>query len=230
MRRLIQRLFEKIGGDSENRTSRNGSTFLADVSGVIHVGANTGQERAIYAAHDLDVVWIEPIPEVFRQLQRNLRGFPRQVAYQYLVADADGRRHEFHVASNEGASSSILNLALHRDIWPAVRYERTLVLEGITLSTLVQRERIAVDQFDALILDTQGSELLVLQGATQLLPHFRFIKTEAADFESYEGCCQLRDIQAFLEAAGFTECQRDPFAAHPSGAGSYYDVVYQRAA
>ena len=32
--------------------------FLKSVSGVIHVGANTGQERDLYAKYHLDVVWI----------------------------------------------------------------------------------------------------------------------------------------------------------------------------
>jgi FkbM family methyltransferase len=203
--------------------------FLRHASGVIHVGANAGQERARYARYGLDVAWIEPIPEVFARLQTNLRGFPRQQAYQYLVTDTDGQRYEFHVANNEGASSSILDLGLHRDIWPTVHYERTLVLESITLASLVQRERIDMERFDALILDTQGSELLVLKGASSLLPRFRFIKIEVPDFESYAGCCQLRDVQAFLASCGFQEHAREQFAAHPHG-GGYYDVLYQRAA
>jgi hypothetical protein len=34
--------------------------YLAKCHGVIHVGANAGQERDLYAAHGLSVVWIEP--------------------------------------------------------------------------------------------------------------------------------------------------------------------------
>ena len=36
--------------------------YLKRVTGVIHVGANAGQERELYASFHLDVVWIEPIP------------------------------------------------------------------------------------------------------------------------------------------------------------------------
>ena len=42
--------------------------FLRSCSGVIHVGANSGQERELYAQHGLNVVWIEPIPEVYTAL------------------------------------------------------------------------------------------------------------------------------------------------------------------
>jgi hypothetical protein len=46
--------------------------FLGDVSGVVHVGANIGQERQLYAAHKLNVLWIEPISEVFKRLESNI--------------------------------------------------------------------------------------------------------------------------------------------------------------
>lgn len=47
--------------------------FLKKVKGIIHVGANTGQEMELYAKYKLPVVWIEPIPEVFETLQNNLK-------------------------------------------------------------------------------------------------------------------------------------------------------------
>ena len=39
--------------------------FLRDVTGVVHVGANTGQERDKYARHGLSVIWVEPIPDIY---------------------------------------------------------------------------------------------------------------------------------------------------------------------
>ena len=41
---------------------------LSQCRGVIHVGANSGQERKVYARLGLDVLWIEPIPGVFAEL------------------------------------------------------------------------------------------------------------------------------------------------------------------
>ena len=79
---------------------RDLDTLLRHVSGIIHVGANAGQERELYAQHDLDVIWVEPIPEVFATLHSNLKGFPRQRAFQYLVTDKDDQEYEFHVANN----------------------------------------------------------------------------------------------------------------------------------
>ena len=42
--------------------------FLRHTTGVVHVGANIGQERRLYHRHDLDVVWIEPNPHAFDEL------------------------------------------------------------------------------------------------------------------------------------------------------------------
>jgi len=63
--------------------------FLQKVSGVIHVGANAGQERELYAKLGLRVIWIEAIPEVFEKLKANVENFPRQRALKCLVTDQD---------------------------------------------------------------------------------------------------------------------------------------------
>jgi FkbM family methyltransferase len=203
--------------------------FFKKASGVIHVGANIGQERKLYDKYGLDVLWIEPIPEVFETLQANLLDFPRQRALKCLVTDQDNQEHQFHIANNNGLSSSILNLNLHQDIWQQVSYEKTITLQSKTLVSLLQEEQIDPTLYDVLVMDTQGSELLVLKGAIPILKNFTYIKTEVADFESYKDCCQLADITAFLENYGYQQLSIMKFAEHPHG-GSYYDVVYQRKA
>ncbi len=203
--------------------------FLQRSKGVIHVGANTGQEKQQYENHGLNVVWIEPIPEVFEKLSTNVRDLPKQQAYQCLVTDQDDAEYEFNVANNNGASSSILDFHLHKEIWPTVSYDKKIRLRSVTLPTFVQRHAIELDQYDALILDTQGTELLILRGASEVLRHFKFIKTEVPDFESYAGCCQLADLAEFMTRHGYTEISRNEFARREGG-GRYYDVVYRRCA
>jgi len=201
--------------------------YLRQITGVIHVGANLGQEREIYDKHGLHVVWVEPIPEVFEKLKTNIEGFSKQRAFQYLVTDRDGGDYEFHVANNNGASSSILEMKHHREVWPNIDYVGILALKSVTLAALCEKERIDLSQYQALIMDTQGSELMVLKGGISLLPFFKFIKTEAPDFEAYAGCCQLADIGAFMEQQGFEEYSRHKFASHPNG-GNYFDIVFRK--
>lgn len=206
--------------------NRDPDRFLRDAKGVIHIGANTGQEREQYAKYDLKVIWIEPIPEVFEILQTNLKDFPFQQAFKCLISELDDTEYEFNVASNNGASSSILDFKLHKDIWSKITYESKIKLRSKTLVSLLKEEKIDLSEYDTLIMDTQGSELLVLGGAAPILKTFTYIKTEVPDFESYKDCCQLKDINMFLRNNGYYEFSRQKFASHPDG-GSYYDIVYK---
>jgi FkbM family methyltransferase len=197
--------------------------YLSHCHGVIHIGANEGGERQDYAAHGLGVIWIEPIPEVFAKLVHNLQSFPHQQAIQALVTDRDGEPVTLHVSSNNGQSSSILDLALHCDIWPHVGYTHDIVLQSSTLPTLLAGEDLA--KYDALVLDTQGSELTILKGAKSLLHRFRYVECEAADFEAYAGCATVSEITQFLKSQGFRLLRSDVMAAHPNG-GKYFDLIF----
>lgn len=201
--------------------------FLNDVSGVIHVGANIGQERQQYAKRGLRVLWVEPIPEVFAVLQRNIAGLPTQRAVQALVTEHAGEVHQLQVASNNAGSSSILPMKLHTEVWPEVRYERSISLQSESLPSLLQRFGLCADDYDFLSIDTQGAELMVLRGAEPLLGHFRYVQVEVADFEAYAGGCLLHEVERFFREHGFVEHSRHRFATRP-GIGSFFDIVYRR--
>jgi hypothetical protein len=95
--------------------------------------------------------------------------------------------------------------------------------------SLLTRERIEASDYDALVMDTLGSELLALKGAAPILHTFNFIKTEVTDFESYAGSCQLRDIDLFVKEHGFHEISRHRLESRAKG-GSCYDIAYERKA
>jgi FkbM family methyltransferase len=202
--------------------------YLKQVRGIIHVGANLGQERELYAKYKLKVLWIEPLPQIFEQLCKNVRPLPDQTAVNRLIADRDNAQYLFHVASNEGASSSILELARHHEIWPDVRYVSKIMLNSITLDSLLKNLGDGIP-YDALVMDTQGSELLVLKGATNSLGQFKFIKTEAADFEAYKDCARVKDLTSYLAQFGFKLIRSDKFAESPKG-GRYFDLIFANSA
>lgn len=206
---------------------KNPNAVFRKVKGVIHVGGNTGQEIECYDKHRLSVVWIEPIPEIFEILKSNLAGFPRQIAIKNLVTDVDDKEYQFHLANNNGASSSIFDLELHQDIWPEIVYQKTINLRSKSLPSVLKENNIDKEHYDMLVMDTQGSELLVLKGAIPILQDFTYIKTEVPDFESYKDCCQLKDLELFMHQNGFREYARHQFAKHPGG-GSYYDITYKK--
>jgi len=203
--------------------------ILSNSSGIIHVGANVGQERETYRQHELYVAWIEPLPAVFKSLEANLETYQKQSAYQYLVTDVDNKDYVFHVTNNYGESSSIYELKLHKKMWPNVIHHHDKNFKSITLPSLIEKENIDMSLFDTLVIDTQGSELLVLKGAEKILHQFKYIQTEAADFESYTGCCQVKDINDYLSLHNFENIYNDPWRSHAE-VGKYYDLIYKNMA
>lgn len=215
----IRRLRKKNGSNKD--------TFYRHIDGLVHVGANTGQERAFYASYDLDVLWIEPIPHIFDLLQKNLEGLPKQNAVQALITDVDEKDYQFNIANNQGASSSILDLSMHKALWPNVDFVKSINLKSVTLSTLLDMDVFKGRKYQALIMDTQGSELLVLKGALPILDQFQYIKTEVADFQSYQDGCLLSDMTDFMDRYGYIELSRRRFAGDDR-VGNYYDIIYSK--
>jgi FkbM family methyltransferase len=109
LRKLFRPAYYRLAGRDANLDS-----FLDQVRGVIHIGANTGQESNFYASKGLKVLWIEPIPSVFQRLASNINGINGQSAVCELLSDRDGELVRFNIASNDGASSSIMKLKEHK--------------------------------------------------------------------------------------------------------------------
>jgi len=226
LKALRKLLFPRGAGDMPTPVPP-GDGFLAACRGVLHVGANTGQEREVYGRLRLPVVWVEALPTIHEELKANIAPWPEQVAIRALLTNRDGEKHVFRVANNDGASSSILDLKHHREIWPEVEYVDKIEMESVTLPTLLATHGIDASRYDALVMDTQGSEQLVLEGAGAVLDGINYIKTEAADFEAYEHCATVASLTDYLGVKGFRLTRKDQFAAHPT-LGAYYDLLFER--
>jgi FkbM family methyltransferase len=207
----------------ESRRNR----FLKECKAVVHVGASDGSERDLYEYYSLSVLWIEALPQVFHVLQENLRTHPKQLAVNALITDCEGKTYSFNVSGNFGRSSSIYDFGGHKELWPDVCVVDTIQLRSRTLPSVLHGAAHSMADFDALILDVQGAELLVLAGAGESLSALRFIKAEAADFEAYRGACTLDLLSSFLAQRGFRLRRKDRFA-YKKGLGSYYNVLYER--
>lgn len=219
---------------SEDRIWKNEREFLdgylRNVTGVIHVGANTGQERRYYWLLGIDVLWVEAIKEVYDELVDNLASFDRQRAVNALLADQDGRTFEFKIANNKGASSSVLDFEDHARIFPGIEYIENRMMTGITLETMMSREGLSPSNYQALTLDAEGAELMILNGARNILQGFKYIKCEVADFPARAGTPTVRDLDDVLVQAGFSQLIRRAFAMGPDKKGTYWDIVWKRVA
>lgn len=203
------------------------NAFLCGARGVVHIGANSGQECHLYSQMELPAIFVEALDGPFKTLTERIRRYPDQRAFQYLLTDVDDKEYVFHVANNQAQSSSIFEFADHVKIWPDVHFVRTVKLKSTTFKTMVEREEIGLGCFDALVMDVQGAELLVLKGMGELLDGFRFIRAETADFEVYKGCCQMKDLDEYLAPRGFTRVKTIQ-ADGSFGLGYAYEAIYER--
>jgi FkbM family methyltransferase len=173
--------------------------------GVLHLGANTGQEAEVYAELKIPrVIWVEAEPNLFRKLNERIKAFPGQRALRACVGEEDGKEVEFHIANNGGQSSSILPLGTHAQEHPEVHYIGKLAMQTIRVDTLLSRMNVVLTRDWLVNLDLQGAELLALRGMGSLLNiNFSYVYTEVNDQELYEGCALVDQVDAYLAQYGF---------------------------
>ena len=81
------------------------------------------------------------------------------------------------------------------------RVEQTMAITVTTLDDWCRQE--GVPHVDVIKLDTQGSELDILQGAIRMLDGVRAVEVEVQFNELYEGVPLFGDVDRFLRSQGF---------------------------
>lgn len=181
---------------------------LAAPRGVLQVGANSGQEVGYFLQNGIThAAMIEPLDGPFAVLAHRCAGLPDYVPVQALCGSADGRSVQFHIASNNGESSSMFAPARHLQDYPWVQFGQTVTLQTFTLDRVVaavaQQRPDVTAAFDLLFMDVQGAELEVLKGAPQVLQQVRYIYTEVGQGGGYDGAVELGELMHFLRAWDF---------------------------
>ena len=172
-----------------------------NVSGVLHVGAFECEELPFY--HSLGIAservfWIDALQHMVDQNIR--KGVPN--VYKGVVSDTDGETVTFHVTNN-GMSSSMLEMGSHLRHHPHVHNVGTLALTTTTLNTFFTTHKIPYEGLDFWNLDIQGAELRALRGAQAALPFVKALYLEVNTEEVYKKCGLLPDLDSFLAEHGF---------------------------
>lgn len=165
---------------------------------VLHIGAHYCEELANYAELDVQgILWIDALQEKV-DLCRKL-GITN--IYQAVISDRVGEV-AFHITNN-GQSSSLLELGTHATHYPTIEVTESRTLSTTTLPLFFQNLAIDPAEYNIWNLDIQGAELLVLQGAKDLLRFVDVLYLEVNEEEVYKGCATLEEVDAFLESHSF---------------------------
>lgn len=172
--------------------------------GVLHLGANTGQEALAYDQQGVtQVVWVEALPSLYQELVQNINVYPGQRALRACLSDVNGKQVDFHITSNNGQSSSFLELWTHKIEHPTVTVVRDISMVTIRLDTLLAKYQIKVGPGWFLNVDLQGAELLALKGMGDLLKQFDYAYVEVNTRQLYKGCPLVGEIDAYLDQYHF---------------------------
>lgn len=192
--------------------------FLTKRRGAIHVGAHTGKESHWYAHHRFTpVVYFEPNPEVFDELQNNISRFEGHSAFMLGVHDTL-KKATLHIASNDGQSSSLLKFGTHRIHRPDIEFVKDIKIDLVRLDEAIEN----IENFNFLNIDVQGVELNVIRSLGDKIKTLDYVYTEVNEEEVYQKCSLIKDIDNYLSQFGFVRVITKMTPAH------WGDAFYKR--
>ena len=191
-----------------------------DIRKVIHVGADRGGELPQYRNMGVEeVVWVEANPEVYGELLENLEIMNidkvESLPYNQLISNKDDVELDFnlyygwdagHLVGNKGMSSI---LKARNSWWGSECYKGTIPLNSLTVDTFLERNELG-HSFDMMNVDTQGAELMVFQGANEVLKSVKIINCEVTFFNPhYHDNPNFDEVNEYLQQFGFKHVHTD---------------------
>jgi FkbM family methyltransferase len=179
--------------------------------GVIHVGAHWGEEaEAYYKNGAKKTIWVEANPMCMKILKENVKKFQnpyismmQSLCINACLSDKDDEIVTFNISNNEGQSSSFLDLEYHKIAHQEVVYQSKFQTNTRTLNSIFEDYSLFPEDFSFLNADIQGAELLMLKGATNILPHMDCLYIEVNEKELYKDCALIGEVDEFLKTFGF---------------------------
>jgi len=164
--------------------------------GILHVGAHECEELSDYEKYISrdKILWVEAIPEKVIFCKNKYSNINIE---QAVVSDTI-ETIEFKI-SNNGQSSSILDLGLHQKHHPHIHYITTFTCETKLLKDIIQKYDI---DYNFLNFDIQGAELKALKGMEQYLEKVDYLYTEVNSNYVYNGCALIGELDEYLKQFG----------------------------
>ena len=153
----------------------NDLLFLSNkVNGIIHIGAHKLEELPDYLNGNVSkVIWIEANPDKYNYIEEKLKRFKNMTLGKF----AAGRKNDVNVLnlSNNGQSSSLLELGTHKIRYPDIDYISKIKVETKPLDDWLDKNFKNKDQYNFINIDIQGYELEALKGMPKQLKSAEYI-------------------------------------------------------
>ncbi len=178
-----------------------------EIKGIIHIGAGSGAELRNYSKLKAqNFLMIEPDPDSYRKLI--LRKYYYKLIYQKkintencLITNRSKKNFPFNIM-NVKDCNSLLDLHLHKKIYPNIFLKKTIKLKSETLNNIF-KSKYNIKDYNFINIDIQGAELLAFKGATNILNHIKGIYSEVNFEELYKNCTLVDQLDEYLEKYDF---------------------------
>ena len=137
-----------------------------------------------------DIIWIERNSDLVSLSKANK-------IYNYIISDKDNSDIILHKA-NDTSSSSILDMYIHKEVYPKISYVNSIKSKSITIDTFFDLHNINRSDFNFVNIAIQGAELLALKGAVNYLNYVKVVYIKIHETELYKGCSNIKEIDEFL--------------------------------
>ena len=170
------------------------------VKGILHVGAHECEEKKDYDSFNFkNVYWVEGMKYKVKMMKEKL---PDVKIFHAVISDKDNEDITLKIANN-GQSSSILELGTHKEKHPEVHYIAEENHKSKTLKTLIEEEKIDMENVNFLNFDIQGVELKALKSMGDYLKKIDYIYSEVNTDYLYVDCCLIGEIDEYLKDFDF---------------------------
>lgn len=177
-------------------------------NGIIHIGAHLMEERDDYVNEGINnIIWIEANPNIYNDIKSKINNNNEKILCA-VISNINNDLINFHITNN-GQSSSILELHKHSNYYPNIYIEKIISLQTKRMDTLIEEANIDISNYNFLNIDIQGAELLALKGFGNLLNHISYIYTEINTDALYKNCALLPEIDDYLSNFNFIRVETE---------------------
>ena len=191
--------------------------YNINFKGILHVGAHECEELSDYSRYlpINKILWIEALED---KVQFCKNKYPGVMIENAVVSDKV--EHVKFNRSNNGQSSSFLEMGTHKDMYSHVWYIDSYNVETKLLKDIINKYDI---NYNFLNLDIQGVELKALKGMEEYLDKVDYIYTEVNSVYVYKDCCIVTELDDYLKNFGLYRVETKWY-----GKDNWGDALYIR--